>query len=439
MKYRIFQKMPFLLVSCFLLSCNNNTELNEINKFYKEFWVQTDKGHAKNYYVQISLPRSYYKEESKKYPVIYLTDADWCFNIARDLTIVLGWPQREVIVVGIGYGSPEKLSELRWPEYSDTLDEFGKRGWIQFLDFIENKLIPKVESEYRINSYNRTLFGWSWGVLFVTNVIEYSPLLFNNYIIGGGWRDSLYIEDLYNKWPALPINIYFGTGESDFNCQKMLQFADRISSKNFYGLQTIREIYPHLAHEVLTMGVLIDRGMKWIYLRKPIEPKLQLAMQKGGVEEVINEYERLHTTNPEDYEFDPDYLISFAKSLRNLGSSTAKDEILNYVETNYPIRKVTIQVYPKVMPEFDYIYITGNNPSLGDWNPKIAKLKQMETGKWEGNFKLRAGTNLEFKITRGSWETEAVDSTGAILKNYSVSIDSDTMIIKVVENWMDTK
>jgi predicted alpha/beta superfamily hydrolase len=401
--------------------------------------MHTEKGHAKDYYIEVSLPRSYYKTDTRKYPVIYLTDADYCFNMAKDLTLVLDWQQREVIVVGIGYGSPERLRKFRGSEYGEILDEFGEPGWAQFLSFIQNRLIPKVESEYRINPQNRTLYGWSWGVQFISAVLENNPLLFQNYIIGGGGRKADYVENLYHKWPDLPVNMYFGTGENDGNLHIMMKFYENILDKGFSGLQTKLEVYPGLAHEMITKGVLLDRGMKWVYAKKPIEPRLKLAMKSGGAEKCLDEFNKLLKTNPDDFDFDPGHLKSFAESLGRDGNPEAQQAILKYVEREYPLRKVTIHILPESVPDTATLYITGNHTELGDWDPQLVAMKHLDAKTWGGTYQIISGTELEFKITRGSWETQAANSSGAELSNFKAYIKVDTVITKVVKGWVDLK
>ncbi len=424
------------------MSCNNSQDASkpvDVGKYQKSFWMHTEKGHAKDYYIQVSLPQSYYETDTRKYPVIYLTDADYCFNMAKDLTLVLDWQQREVIVVGIGYGSPERLRKFRGSEYSDILDEFGEPGWSQFLNFIQNRLIPTVESEYRINPHNRTLYGWSWGVQFASAVLENNPLLFHNYIIGGGGRRADYVENLYHKWPELPVNIYFGTGENDGNLHIMMNFYENISDKDFSGLQTKLEIYPGLAHEMITKGVLLDRGMKWVYSRKPIEPRLKLAMKSGGVDASLDEFNKLLKTNQDDFDFAPVHLRNFAESLGNDGNTEAQQAILEYVELEYPLRKVTIHILPESVPDAAALYITGNHTELGDWDPQKVELKPLDAKTWGGTYQIISGTDLEFKITRGSWDTQAANSSGAELLNFKEYIYLDTVITKVVKNWVDLK
>jgi len=202
-------------------------------------------------------------------------------------------------------------------------------------------------------------------------------------------------------------------------------------------LLTKREIYPGLAHEMITKGVLLDRGMKWLYTIKPIAPRLRLAMKSGGVEACLEAFSKLKLTNPDDYDFDPVHLLNFAESLGNEGNTEAEKAILRYVEQEYPVRKVTIQILTEALPDSETLYITGNHAELGNWDPKMVELKRWDAKTWGGSFRILSGAELEFKITRGSWETQAADSTGLELMNFEETINLDTLITKVVERWVD--
>lgn len=417
------------------ISCGDGDPPTDPRWYHQAFVMRADSGHAKEYSIQVSLPRSYYRLKEQTYPVIFLTDAEYCFNMARDLTIVQGWPQREVIVVGIGFGSPEKMNELSWLEYSDAPDEFGQPGWKQFYRFIRNRLIPYVEAKYRINPHNRTLYGWSLGSLFATSVLAEDRSTFHNYIIGGGARDSVYVEALFRARPVLPVNLYFGIGDGDPRYDEALRFARTLSGRGFTGLQFGQGVYPGLGHEIITMGLLLDRGMKWVYERKPLAPRLRAAMRTGGAENVMREYERLSRTNPDDYAFDPEYLLTFADLLRVEGDSAGSAEMRGYVELTYPRRVVTIRVSPDVLPESNRVFVTGNHWLLGEWNPAAVQMGQPKEGVWSHTFTVRQGTALEYTVTQGSWETRATDSTGTIPYRFRLTVDRDTTVRLTVESW----
>ncbi|MGH7594819.1 MAG: carbohydrate-binding module family 20 domain-containing protein [bacterium] len=72
-------------------------------------------------------------------------------------------------------------------------------------------------------------------------------------------------------------------------------------------------------------------------------------------------------------------------------------------------KTVTFRVIPKSLPPAAKIYITGNHSKLGNWQPNVATLHEKSDGSWSRSFSFHRGTLLEFKITRGNWETEAVN------------------------------
>lgn len=57
------------------------------------------------------------------------------------------------------------------------------------------------------------------------------------------------------------------------------------------------------------------------------------------------------------------------------------------------------------------LYITGNTPALGPWNPRGAEM--VKDGKYRiYAYKAPRGTSLEYKFTLGSWSTEALGEDG---------------------------
>ncbi|UCE06667.1 MAG: hypothetical protein JSW07_01090, partial [bacterium] len=89
--------------------------------------------------------------------------------------------------------------------------------------------------------------------------------------------------------------------------------------------------------------------------------------------------------------------------------------------------KVTFKVIPKIMPNADEkIYITGNNPLLGDWNPREVQLERQTDGSWTKTIIFPAGLHIEYKITRGSWANEALDENNQIPEHYALFVRNDT-------------
>jgi len=79
------------------------------------------------------------------------------------------------------------------------------------------------------------------------------------------------------------------------------------------------------------------------------------------------------------------------------------------------------------------IYVTGSSQALCQWKPNCQRLKQVAplTYSFESN-----ELDLEFKVTRGTWETEATKSNGIRFPNFDLASQKETQFISI-ENWAD--
>ncbi|MFC1477820.1 alpha/beta hydrolase-fold protein [candidate division KSB1 bacterium] len=87
--------------------------------------------------------------------------------------------------------------------------------------------------------------------------------------------------------------------------------------------------------------------------------------------------------------------------------------------------------------ETDTVYIAGNTVRLGRWNPGEVVLQRTPNGYHEIFITEENGTRLEYKVTRGTWDREAVSAEGVIPPNSRLTVDKDTVITIHVENWKD--
>lgn len=85
----------------------------------------------------------------------------------------------------------------------------------------------------------------------------------------------------------------------------------------------------------------------------------------------------------------------------------------------------------------DQVAITGNIPQLGNWDPSEILLQKIDNTMYSITLKLPNNTNVEYKITRGSWNTEALTNDNRIPNNYNVIIKTDTIINHIVPKWKD--
>lgn len=97
--------------------------------------------------------------------------------------------------------------------------------------------------------------------------------------------------------------------------------------------------------------------------------------------------------------------------------------------------KITFRIEANNIPDSAKLYITGNTKELGRWDPAEVSLINTSSNFWERTFIFPEGTELEYKITLGSWSTEAVNENGSIPGNGKLDVKSDTTIDTVINHW----
>lgn len=85
----------------------------------------------------------------------------------------------------------------------------------------------------------------------------------------------------------------------------------------------------------------------------------------------------------------------------------------------------------------EQVFLAGAPEELGRWNPAGVPLTRTDDNRWEAVLSLRAADPFEFKVTRGSWETEEVDAQGRLPGNRTLTpVDQGTLEIQVAA-WKD--
>ena len=71
------------------------------------------------------------------------------------------------------------------------------------------------------------------------------------------------------------------------------------------------------------------------------------------------------------------------------------------------------------------IYLAGNLTELGGWRADGVALNRLDTGEYHAQLELPRGRTLEYKFTKGSWETVEKGTTGEELHNRTMELDGD--------------
>ena len=98
---------------------------------------------------------------------------------------------------------------------------------------------------------------------------------------------------------------------------------------------------------------------------------------------------------------------------------------------------VTFKVIPKTVPAGDTIYIVGSDPALGAWDTTAVPLQKQKDGSWTRTVQLPVGSVVEYKITRGGWDREAVGENHQIPGNASFKVTKAETVVVKVASWTD--
>ncbi len=87
----------------------------------------------------------------------------------------------------------------------------------------------------------------------------------------------------------------------------------------------------------------------------------------------------------------------------------------------------------------DKLFLAGNTATLGNWNPSGLVLTRKSDTSFEVLVELEIGENIEFKITRGTWETVEKDADGEEIANRTATVQKGKGIVVGIESWADER
>jgi enterochelin esterase-like enzyme len=90
-----------------------------------------------------------------------------------------------------------------------------------------------------------------------------------------------------------------------------------------------------------------------------------------------------------------------------------------------------VQIVVYVPEDTTTVYLTGNVADLGPWDPDALAMTG-DGRERSATIRVPAGYTLEYKITLGSWEREAVSPSGGVLPNYTLDVRDDESVHHVI-------
>jgi len=227
---------------------------------------------GRTYQISVALPEDY-ATSNETYPVLYAVDA----NIQFGTVVETAREQHnfgivpELIIVGIGY-PVDRLAEAGELREGDICSGGDREG---FLDFIRQELIPLVESEFRSDSSDRTLYGHSCGGEFAFYALLEGEETFERFIAGSpAPAEVLQMESAYaESHDSLRAQLFLSTGlllDEPFpeNPSEFKEFVTILEARNYKGLQ-IKTAYFEDETHITVIPATIGRGLRSVYEELP--------------------------------------------------------------------------------------------------------------------------------------------------------------------------
>ncbi|MGY8564570.1 alpha/beta hydrolase-fold protein [Paracidovorax citrulli] len=196
-----------------------------------EVWDVKDPVSGRTYQVFVALPASYAESPGRRYPVLYVTDADYAFPLARQIgrrLNVEGPKLQEFVLVGLSYAVGDDGVTSRRRDYTPTRKgpssapaEAVHGEAAPYITYLREQVLPFVAGRYRTDETQRLLLGHSYGALLGTQILFTDPGLFAGYIIGSPsyWYDKHVMErferDHASAHDDLPASVYMYVGERE--------------------------------------------------------------------------------------------------------------------------------------------------------------------------------------------------------------------------------
>lgn len=248
----------------------------------------------RDYQLYVALPDSY-RQGNKRYPVLFVTDANYAFPVVRNIAQCLNKHagREEVIVVGLSYANGDGGVYSRRRDYTPTTPRkhdyrsdmpgrqpaFGEAK--AYGQFISGEVFPFIASNYRVNMQRKVFIGHSYGSLLGLQFLLTEPRTFEHYILGSPslWYDAGIMFEREQAYAAshkdLPASVFFGIGgleklaagkkrsraEEDADMLADLrEFDGKLTSRKFPNLKTRLRVFEDEDHAsvfpfVLTHGL----------------------------------------------------------------------------------------------------------------------------------------------------------------------------------------
>jgi hypothetical protein len=253
---------------------------------------------GREYEIYVSLPASYAGSQ-KKYPVLFLADANYGFPVVRSINRRVsdnGRKLEEFILVALSYGKGDNPTYSRNRDYTPTdvnakktrePDQDGEvyGGAEPYRQHVLNEVFPYVAGHFRADMTRKVFAGHSYGALFGVHALFTAPSMFDAYVLSSPslWYDKHIMfaveRDYAARHPDLPAKVLMMTGSfetvrpgskdkryntRDDMVRDMKNFEKQLKSRHYPNLSIRSLVIPEEDH-LSAFPSAITRGLVWAF------------------------------------------------------------------------------------------------------------------------------------------------------------------------------
>ena len=229
--------------------------------------------------LRLYLPPSYETAPAKRYPVIYMHDAQNLFDEATssygsewgvDETLDAFARTRgfEAIVVGIDHGGDERIHELApWPN-----PKYGAAQGAQYLAFVVDVVKPYVDAHWRTlpDRADTTIIGSSLGALVSHDALLRYPQVFGKAALFSPsywFSGEVYAQTKAHPWPAdARVYLYIGGREDEEAVPDVQRMMPLLA-----GSDVTLHVEPEGRHDESAWRAEFPRAVAWLFGVRPLD------------------------------------------------------------------------------------------------------------------------------------------------------------------------
>jgi predicted alpha/beta superfamily hydrolase len=270
---------------------------------------------GQEYKAFVSLPAGY-SDASKRFPQLYLLDAQSDFTLVHGLLVgqVQDGYVPPILLVGVTWaGANPDYSQLRMKDFTPTKGRLPQTGNApNFLKFIKQDLLPFIDSQYRTTP-DRALVGHSLGGLFAVYTLFHEPALFNRYLIASPSLN--YDSDVFTSYEKQhasrasrpPARIFMSIGELEGpKVAEFDDFARKLKARDYPEMKLETRTISDAGHSASQAAGYLE-GLRALYAPQPVAVSPQILdqyigayrMAPGVTTQIVKDNDKLFFVAPE--------------------------------------------------------------------------------------------------------------------------------------------